>query len=102
VAAIFYEILWILVGAFLYPKANRKPIAVWIFLGTRGIEFLKLYQPPWLQAIRVTVVLPSAVLVGLDWLGRSPHLASMLLFLADEKLLSDSVFIGSSNYFELL
>jgi Protein of unknown function (DUF2809) len=64
---IFYEILWILVGAFLYPRANRKPIAIWVFLGTCGIEFLKLYQPPWLQAIRTT--LPGRLILAttFDW-----------------------------------
>jgi hypothetical protein len=62
---IFYEILWILVGAFLYPKANRKLVAIWVFLGTCGIEFLKLYQPPWLQTIRGT--LPGRLILGTNF-----------------------------------
>jgi Protein of unknown function (DUF2809) len=62
---IFYEVLWILVGAFLYPRVNRKPIAIWVFLGTCGIEFLKLYQPQWLQAIRAT--LPGRLILGTNF-----------------------------------
>jgi hypothetical protein len=62
---IFYEILWILVGALPYPKANRKLIAIWVFLGDYGIEFLKLYQPPWLQAIRAT--LPGRLILGTNF-----------------------------------
>jgi Protein of unknown function (DUF2809) len=72
---IFYEILWILVGAFFYLRTNRKlipegaskAIAIWVFLGTCGIEFLKLYQPPWLQAIRAT--LPGRLILAttFDW-----------------------------------
>jgi glycopeptide antibiotics resistance protein len=50
-----YEILWILVGAFLFSRANRRRIAIWVFLLTCGIEFLKLYQAPWIQAIRGTL-----------------------------------------------
>jgi Protein of unknown function (DUF2809) len=95
---VFYAILWVLVGAFLYPKAtalsvfmrytrpllnqsfreilvlhiagkrcNHRPIAIWVFLGTCGIEFLKLYQPPWFQAIRAT--LSGRLILGttFDW-----------------------------------
>jgi Protein of unknown function (DUF2809) len=64
---VFYAILWVLVGAFLYPRANRRSIVIWVFLGTCSIEFLKLYQPPWFQAIRGT--LPGRLILGttFDW-----------------------------------
>jgi Protein of unknown function (DUF2809) len=64
---VFYAVMWVLVAAFLYPRTNRRPIAIWVFLGTCGIEFLKLCQPPWLQAIRAT--LPGRLILGttFDW-----------------------------------
>jgi Protein of unknown function (DUF2809) len=76
---IFYEILWILVGAFFCTKANRKSIALWVFLGTCGIEFLKLYQPPWLQAIRAT--LPGRLILAttFDWYNFPVYLISSYL-----------------------
>jgi Protein of unknown function (DUF2809) len=66
---IAYEILLMLIGVFIYPTANRRQIAVLVFLVTCGIEFLKLYQAPWFQSIRTT--LAGRLVFGLtfDWLN---------------------------------
>jgi glycopeptide antibiotics resistance protein len=60
--SIAYEIFWILLVLFVRPSANRSLTAIWICLGTCAIEFLQLYQPPWLQAIRAT--LPGRLVLG--------------------------------------
>ncbi len=52
---IAYEILLVSIGVFIYPSANRRLIALWVFWITCGIELLKLYQAPWFQSIRTTL-----------------------------------------------
>lgn len=64
--SIAYQMLWILVVVFIYPRADRRPTAIWVCLGSCAIEFLQLYQPPWLQAIRAT--LPGRLLLGSTFL----------------------------------
>jgi len=52
-AAILYEVFWILLLFFILPKKgliNRIPI--WVFVVTCALEFLQLWQPLFLQAIR--------------------------------------------------
>lgn len=63
---IAYEMLWILVVIFIYPRADRRLTAIWVCAVTCAIEFLQLYQPPWLQAIRAT--LPGRLLLGSTFL----------------------------------
>ncbi len=60
--SIAYEIFWILLVLFIYPLANLRLTAIWVCLGTCGIEFLQLYQSPWLQSIRAT--LPGRLILG--------------------------------------
>jgi hypothetical protein len=60
--SIAYELFWILSILVIYPAANRRLTALWVCLGTCGIELLQLYQPPWLQAIRAT--LPGRLILG--------------------------------------
>ena len=49
-----YDIFWILLVAYLWPKASPLNIALGVCLITCGLEFLQLWSPPFLQAIRVT------------------------------------------------
>jgi Protein of unknown function (DUF2809) len=64
--SIAYQIFWILLVLFIYPPANRRLTAIWVALGSCAIEFLQLYQPPWLQAIRAT--LPGRLILGSTFL----------------------------------
>jgi hypothetical protein len=64
--SIAYEIFWILTILFIYPPADRQRTAIWVCLGSCAIEFLQLYQPPWLQAIRAT--LPGRLVLGSTFL----------------------------------
>lgn len=54
--SVAYEIFWILLVAFIYPKANPLWTAVGVCVATCGIEFLQLWKPPFLQAARATLV----------------------------------------------
>ncbi|MEA5572069.1 DUF2809 domain-containing protein [Calothrix sp. UHCC 0171] len=54
--SVAYEIFWILLVAFLYRQASPQKIAIGVFLATCGIEFLQLWQPPFLQAVRSTLI----------------------------------------------
>ncbi|PAX60724.1 ribosomal maturation YjgA family protein [Brunnivagina elsteri] len=54
--SVAYEIFWILLVGFLYPKAAASKVAIAIFIATCGVEFLQLWQPPFLQAARSTLV----------------------------------------------
>jgi len=51
-AGAFYEIFWQLAVLFCAPRARIERIAVGVFVGTCAIEFLQLWHPPVLQAIR--------------------------------------------------
>jgi hypothetical protein len=59
---IAYEIFWILLVLTIAPTANIRITAISVCLTTCAIEFLQLYQPPWLQAIRAT--LPGRLVLG--------------------------------------
>lgn len=54
--SIAYEIFWILLVTFLYPKASPQWTAIGVCLATCGVEFLQLWQPPFLQAVRSTLL----------------------------------------------
>jgi hypothetical protein len=62
-----YEIFWILLVAFLWPQGHPGKIAGGVFMATCLLEFLQLWQPLWLQAIRAT--LPGRLVLGnaFDW-----------------------------------
>lgn len=52
----FYEVFWILVVFFLWPKLKPLIIAFGVFMLTCIIEFLQLWHPPILEAIRDTFI----------------------------------------------
>nr|WP_290225163.1 DUF2809 domain-containing protein [Trichocoleus desertorum] len=60
--SVAYEIFWIFLVAFFLPTASPLRIAVGVCLATSGLEFLQLWQPPWLQALRTT--LPGRLVLG--------------------------------------
>ncbi|MEQ9486808.1 ribosomal maturation YjgA family protein [Coleofasciculus sp. F4-SAH-05] len=51
-----YEIFWILLVGLFFPKASPLWTAVGVFLVTCLLEVLQLWQPPFLQAIRATLL----------------------------------------------
>lgn len=57
-----YQILLMMLVAYCLPKASLAWVAVWVCLASCAIEFLQLWQPPFLQAIRAT--LPGRLILG--------------------------------------
>ncbi len=53
--SIAYESFWILLVAFLLPRASLYAIAIGVCLTTIALECLQLWQPPFLQAVRATL-----------------------------------------------
>jgi len=60
--SVAYEIFWILLGMILWPQASPIWMAIAVFVATCGLEFLQLWKPPVLQAIRAT--LPGRLVLG--------------------------------------
>lgn len=60
--SVAYEIFWIFLVALLLPTASPFRVAVGVCLATYGLEFLQLWQPAWLQALRAT--LPGRLVLG--------------------------------------
>lgn len=54
--SIAYEVFWILLAVLCLPRVAVTPIAIGVCLLTCGIEFLQLWQPPFLQVIRATLL----------------------------------------------
>ncbi|HBL59807.1 MAG TPA: DUF2809 domain-containing protein [Cyanobacteria bacterium UBA8803] len=60
--SIAYEIFWILLVALLFPQAAPVWTAIGVCFATCALEFLQLWQPPFLQAMRAT--LPGRLVLG--------------------------------------
>ncbi len=57
-----YEIFWMLIVAYLWPRLPPRTVALLVFAVTCLVEFLQLWQPAWLQTIRAT--LPGRLVLG--------------------------------------
>lgn len=57
-----YVIFWMLLVALIWPRPRPTGIALTVFFATCLLEFLQLWQPDWLQAIRAT--LPGRLVLG--------------------------------------
>jgi hypothetical protein len=57
-----YEIFWILLVAFVYPPASALWSAIAVCTASCLLEFLQLWHPPFLQALRAT--LPGRLILG--------------------------------------
>lgn len=60
--SVAYEIFWIFLVALFLSTTSPFRIAVGVCLATCALEFLQLWQPPWLQALRAT--LPGRLVLG--------------------------------------
>ncbi|HEY9609181.1 DUF2809 domain-containing protein [Allocoleopsis sp.] len=60
--SIAYEIFWILLVALIFPNASPLWTAVGVCLATCVLEFLQLWHPPFLEAMRRT--LPGRLVLG--------------------------------------
>lgn len=64
---IFYEIFWILLVILIKPKIKPSIATLWVFMITALLEVLQLWHPPFLEAIRATLI--GRLLIGttFDW-----------------------------------
>jgi Protein of unknown function (DUF2809) len=65
--SITYEMFWITLGLACYPKVSPLKMSSGVFLLTCGLEFLQLWQPPFLQSLRAT--LPGRLVLGNTFSG---------------------------------
>jgi len=68
-----YVIFWILAYAFIRPTASPLPVSLTVLLITCCLEFLQLWHPAWLEAIRRT--LPGRLVLGttFEWSDFPPY-----------------------------
>jgi uncharacterized membrane protein YGL010W len=59
---ILYQVFWILAVLFFSPRSSIVKVAIAVCLAGWAIEFLQLWQPPFLQAMRAT--LPGRLILG--------------------------------------
>jgi len=69
---VFYEIFWCLLAGLLLPRAKSRTIAAWVLGATCAIEFLQLWHPPALEAVRATFVGATILGSSFDW-GDFPY-----------------------------
>ncbi|WP_377476943.1 MAG: DUF2809 domain-containing protein [Microcoleus anatoxicus] len=77
--SIAYEIFWILLTVFLWPQASLVWTAFGVCLATCGLEFLQLWQPPFLQAARATLLGRLVLGNSFTWSDFPPYFVGSLL-----------------------
>jgi glycopeptide antibiotics resistance protein len=79
VGSLAYQVLIMFLVAFFYPRLSLAKIAIGVFIFSAAIEFLQLWQAPWIQAIRATwagrVILGNTFL----WADFPPYALGCLL-----------------------
>ena len=63
---ILYEIFWMLIIAFVFPRLHDLLNAGIVFSATSILEFVQLWQPPILEALRSNFLGATIVGVGFD------------------------------------
>ena len=77
--SIVYQILCVAIVQFCLPKLSIVKAAIGVFLFASAIEFLQLWKPPFLQAIRAT--LPGRLVLGntFMWSDFPPYLLGSIV-----------------------
>lgn len=60
--SVFYELFWIVLFLFCFPKVAPVKAAIGVFIITCGLEVLQLWQTPLLTSLRAT--LPGRLILG--------------------------------------
>ena len=73
IGGLAYEIFWVLLVVFLFPRAVLRLVAIGVCLSTCGLECLQLWHPPLLEAARAT--LAGRLVLGntFSWLDFPPY-----------------------------
>jgi hypothetical protein len=101
--SVAYEVFWIALfwGCFAGRtfSAERLPfkISLGVLLATCGLEFLQLWQPPFLQALRATI--PGRLVLGntFNWTDFPPYFVGSVLGYVWVKFLSKALPIEHSR-----
>jgi hypothetical protein len=64
---VFYEIFWCLFLALALSRARPQRIAIGVLTATCILEFLQLWHPPFLEAIRATFSGRAIIGTTFDW-----------------------------------
>lgn len=77
--SVAYEWFWIALFWGCFPRQSPFRIALAVLLATCGLEFLQLWQPPFLQALRAT--LPGRLVLGntFNWTDFPPYMVGSAL-----------------------
>jgi len=63
----FYEVFWCLLIAIITPRLKPMAISGGVFLVTSALEFLQLWHPPFLTAIRRTFIGRTLIGTSFTW-----------------------------------
>lgn len=55
VGSVAYEIFWTLLILLIWPQTSPLKATIIVFLATCALEWLQLWHPAWLEAIRATL-----------------------------------------------
>lgn len=79
VGAVCYQILWMMIVAFIRPQLSLAKCALGVFVASSAIEFLQLWKSPFLLALRATWV--GRVILGTTflWADFPPYALGCLL-----------------------
>jgi hypothetical protein len=74
-----YVVFWILAYAFIRPSTSAVRVSLAVLLITCCLEFLQLWHPAWLEAIRRT--LPGRLVLGttFEWLDFPPYFVGAVI-----------------------
>ncbi|HVW09468.1 MAG TPA: DUF2809 domain-containing protein [Bryobacteraceae bacterium] len=64
---LLYEIFWCLLAALVLPSVRSRTIALWVLAITCMLEFLQLWHPPPLEAVRATFLGRAVLGTTFDW-----------------------------------
>ncbi|MDY7019985.1 MAG: DUF2809 domain-containing protein [Cyanobacteriota bacterium] len=64
-SSIFYEMFWIFLVVVIAPRVSPGWVSFWVFIITSALEFMQLWKPPFLQAIRATLM--GRLLLGVSF-----------------------------------
>lgn len=62
-----YEVFWCLVAVFIWPRVSGFSVAILVFGITSFLEFLQLWHPPLLEAVRSTFIGRTLIGTSFTW-----------------------------------
>ncbi len=79
---VLYVIFWSLLASLLFAKVRVWKIAGIVLLVTCALEFLQLWHPPFLEAIRSTFIGVTLIGNSFSWLDLAHYVVGFILSIA--------------------